>query len=407
MPAIQGRSVVGVGRRDSSANVLLMTDRGLLALDLRHGRSAQPKHERLRLHLIKAILAGDLRAGDPLPSENTFVEQLGVARNTVRQAITSLQEEGLVRRVQGKGTFVESNVRSKLKHGQDIFALVVLETREGFYPSLLHGFESAAVDIHYQTLVCSTGNDVGRQADIFLQLLDKEVGGIAINPTSQPLTPAHQIRQLQKQGVPVILLHRSVEGVSAPLLSIPFREVGRVAGQALAERGHRRVVLLDSLWTPIAPVLLEGFNAGLRTGGCERPGEHVFTTASAALHEEEVLAALRRTFARPDRPTAAFATTDSLAEMVYVLLPQLGVRVPDDVSLVGFGGAWRDGALMQRLTSVVVDEVGTGRQAVSLLHEMRRGDRPIDDNEVFVMELGLSGGQTLAPPPATTADKIG
>ena len=85
--------------------------------------------------------------------------------------------------------------------------------------------------------------------------------------------------------------------------------------------------------------------------------------------------------------------------MIYLLLPRLGFRVPEDVSLIGFGGAWREGALARRLTSVVVDEIATGRQAVELLHEMRCGDRPIDDNEEIVLQLGLSQGETLAAPP--------
>ena len=44
----------------------------------------------------------------------------------------------------------------------------------------------------------------------------------------------------------------------------------------------------------------------------------------------------------------------------------------------------------------MVDEIATGRQAVALLHEMRRGDRPIDDNEEIVLPLALSQGETLA-----------
>jgi len=50
------------------------------------------------------------------------------------------------------------------------------------------------------------------------------------------------------------------------------------------------------------------------------------------------------------------------------------------------------------LTSVVVDEIATGRQAASLLHEMRRGERAIDDNTEIVMELSLSEGETLGTP---------
>jgi GntR family transcriptional regulator, arabinose operon transcriptional repressor len=79
-------------------------------------------------------------------------------------------------------------------------------------------------------------------------------------------------------------------------------------------------------------------------------------------------------------------------------LPRLGLRVPEDVSLLGFGGAWREGALMQKLASVVVDEIALGQQAASLLHEMRRGDRPIDDSTEIIMDVILSEGETLGMP---------
>ena len=56
------------------------------------------------------------------------------------------------------------------------------------------------------------------------------------------------------------------------------------------------------------------------------------------------------------------------------------------------------GAMERRLASVVIDEVVTGTQAVSLLYEMRRGERPIEDNSEIVLELGISEGTTVAAP---------
>src|SRR3990172_8598543 len=168
-------------------------DKGLLRLDLRDERSGRAKHERLREHFINELIAGRLKPGQAIPSETHMIESLGVARMTVRQAMGSLEKEGLIRRVQGKGTFVEDDAQLKLRRGQDIFALVVQETRGGYYPSLLHGFETAAGDIHYQTLVCSTDDDVGQQGNVILQLLDKKVGGVAINPSSLWTTPAFQV----------------------------------------------------------------------------------------------------------------------------------------------------------------------------------------------------------------------
>jgi GntR family transcriptional regulator, arabinose operon transcriptional repressor len=125
----------------------------LLDLDLRQESSAEPKRERLKNHFVNEIVAGRLRPGQMLPSDRCLEKILGIARMTVSQAMASLEIDGLIRRVPGKGTFVEDDVQRKLPRGLDIFALVVLETHRGFYPSLLHGFEAAAGEIHHQTII--------------------------------------------------------------------------------------------------------------------------------------------------------------------------------------------------------------------------------------------------------------
>lgn len=371
----------------------------LLRLDLKRDRSGQTKYERLKKHLVDQMISGRLKPGQALPCERHLVETLGVARMTIRQAMASLENEGLIRRVQGKGTFIESDVRRKLQRGQDIFALVVPHTRGGFWPSLLHGFETAAGEINHQAIICSTDNDVERQGNFVLQLVDKEVGGVLIVPTSPAVTPAFQVRQLQKHRIPVVFGHRRVEGISAPLLAIPFHGVGHLAGTVLAEHGHRRVVFFTSRPSPSGQAYEDGFREAMRAAGGDVSVESVHVDVPV-LEEEPVLTALQELFAKPNPPTAIFATFDSLSEMIYVLLPRLGLRVPEDVSVVGVGGAWREGVLAQRLTSVVIDEVTTGRKAISLLHEMRLGDRPIDDNEEIVLHPDLSEGQTVAKPAA-------
>ena len=88
---------------------------------------------------------------------------------------------------------------------------------------------------------------------------------------------------------------------------------------------------------------------------------------------------------------------DTMAEMILLKLNRMGVRVPEDISLLGFGGTWRQTPTMQELTSVAVDEVEIGRRAVELLSEMRQGVRPLDDEEEIVMPLSLTDGRTLGP----------
>ena len=374
-------------------------EKQLLSLDLRHDSSGRSKHERLRDHLVNEMVAGRLKPGQMIPSQRQLVEMLRVAPMTVRQAMASLENEGLIRRVQGKGTFIEDDARQKLQHGLDIFALIAPQTHGGFYPSLLHGFETAAGQLHHQAIICSTDNNIDRQANIILQLFDKKVGGVAIVPTTEPPTPAFQIKQLQERGIPVVLCHRPIEGITAPLLTLPFRKVARLAGKTLIEHGHQRLVFFSYGRTAPADAFEKGLQEALRAGNGDGSVESVYIGGHAFLVKEEMVwTALQQVFAKPTPPTAIFTSFDSLAEVIYMLLPRLGLRVPEDVSLLGFGGAWREGVLAKRLTSVVIDEIATGRQAVTLLHEMRRGDRAIDDKEEFVLELGLSEGETLAVP---------
>lgn len=360
--------------------------------------AGRAKHERLRDHVVNEMRVGGLMPGQVLPSERQMVEALGVAHMTIRQAMACLESEGLIRRVQGKGTFVENDVRRKLLRGQDIFALVTPEMRTGFYPSLIQGFETAASSVRHQTMICITGDDVVRQSDIILQLLDKEVGGVAIVPTIGQPTPSYQIRQLQTRGIPVVFCHRRAEGAAGPLLSIPIRDIGRIGGKALVEHGHRRVAFVCPIGGGAVGLnFTEGLRETLRAVGGELPEELVCQPPLLQRCEDDILPSLKRWFSLPNPPTAIFTTFDPWAEMLYLLLLRMGLRVPEDVSLVGFGGALREGALAQRLTSVVVDEVATGRQAASMLHEMRRGERPIDDNTERVMPLSLYEGKTLGP----------
>lgn len=374
---------------------------GIERLDLGSVAAGQPKHERLRDFLAAQIAAGRLRPGDALPTELQLAEQLGIARSTVRQAMAALDRDNLVCRVHGKGTFVHEQARLQPQRGLDLFALLLPETQTAFFPSLQRSFEEAAAATHNQMLVCCTDNDVDKQGNIVLQLLDKQVGGVAIVPAvPPPPTPVYQIRQLQRNGIPVVFCLRRVEGCAAPLLAIPFQQVGQMAGEALIRHGHRRVGYFGGKLSPVSQIYESALRSTLESHGGSLPENHLHHVKGGrfdpAVAEAEILESLQLMLAGPSPITAIFATFDSIAELIYLLLTRLGVRVPDDVSLVGFGGAVRQGAIQHLLTSITVDEIQIGREAAELLHRMRRGELPLEADIVHVMPISLSDGQTLA-----------
>jgi DNA-binding LacI/PurR family transcriptional regulator len=92
-----------------------------------------------------------------------------------------------------------------------------------------------------------------------------------------------------------------------------------------------------------------------------------------------------------------FCSFDSEAEMLYLLFNRMGIKVPEQMSLVSFGGSWREGAILRRLTSVTVNEEEIGRRSVQLLNEMRCHKRPLGDTTEITLPLRLNEGETLGP----------
>ncbi len=365
-------------------------------LTARIDEAGQPKHEQLRDYLVAQVESGQLGAGDALPSENRLAESLGIARSTVRQALAALERSGIIRRIHGKGTYIHEQARQRLKKGQDLFALIVPETSAGFYPTLQMSFEAAAASRNNQVIVCNSNNEIDKQGNSILQLMDLHVAGVAIVPTTTPETPAFHIRQLHERGIPVVCCSRPVSGVQTPLLSIPFEKIGEQAGALIREAGHRRVAFFTGSDSSAGRAYHFGFVKALGTR------VHVETylgknyTPDIHLQEESITNELERLFQSESPPTAIFSTFDSLTELIYVLLNRMGLRVPEDVSLVSFGGSRRHGAIASRLTAITIDDVKMGQDAIELLEQMRTGTLPLDSNETRELPLGISDGRTLS-----------
>jgi GntR family transcriptional regulator, arabinose operon transcriptional repressor len=361
-----------------------------------------PKHERLRAYLLKELSEGRLKPGDALPTELSLATSAEVSRNTVRHALAELERSGLIRRVRGSGTFVHESAMERLKSGLDVFALVIPDTRSGFYPSLQRGFHTCSVERHNQVIVCDTDNDPFRQADALLQLIDKRVAGVAIVPTTVPSTPAHQLRPLHERGIPIVFCHRRVEGIHAPLVSFSALEAGKLAGRAMLEKGHRRAAFFAFQRAGLGVQFERGLRDALDEGRGQLPAKFVCYDDAPRVtmeHEQFLKTNLHRLLQSEASPTVIFCTFDSEAEMVYLLLNQMGVKVPEEISLISFGGTWRDGALARRLSAVTVDEEELGRNAARLLDEMRRREKPLNDATEIIMPLSWSQGETLGEGP--------
>lgn len=360
------------------------------------------KHQQLRSQLLGQIAAGAFRPGDVLPSEHQLAELMSVSRTTVRQTLGDMEREGLVRRVQGKGTFVSERTTEQPIVSTASLALIIPEVASGYYPTLVSGFERAAHEVGRPIVVCNTYNDVDKQANHIMRLIDQRSAGVLLRPSTANVTPAYQVRQLQEAEIPVVLLHRGVPDVEAPVIELPCEEIGRRAGRLIVEAGHRRVAYVASHRYAASELYECGFRAVLREAGLDLPDRMVIYGEMTRSDAEDFQAyelfleqQLDRLMNEPDRPTALFMSFDATAEIMYLIAGRKGIRVPEDLSFVSFGGAERKGALTRKLTAITVDEEQAAFQAVEMLVQMTTGRRPIRGQEIMPMSLGLSKGQSL------------
>lgn len=366
-----------------------------------------PKYEQLKHLLIGQLRSGRLVVGDYLPPEADLAQMLGIARNTVRRALSELESQHLVRRVRGRGTMICGDLDSRKQARSNLYALVLPHVAVGMYTALQGGFGSKVTSQSGQMIVCNTEQDVGKQSDAILRLADQGVAGIVVVPVSQALTPPHHFRFLNSLQVPLVFCHRRVPEVRSPMVAFSGTEVGRLAGQHLVEAGHRRVAYFATHRSEMSMCYEESLRKSVEAVGGELLPEHVHYgqwsqgRKASPQQVDDVRAALEKLFASKHRPTAIMASYDTEAVLVHFLLSQMGVRVPDDLSLIGFGGTDRqDAVAAMKLTSVVVDEERLGEIAGSILGEMITGERELDDNSEIFVRLAISKGETVAPPSA-------
>lgn len=354
-------------------------------------RLASTKRDRLTQHLLDEVTSGRLSSAEPLPSENVLASTFGVCRNTVRRAFEDLEKQGIIRRIRGKGTFLKRAPASSSRPTQlALYALILPELRRSLYPSLIRGFGQAAGEMTRQVMVCQSGNDIYKQADIILQVMDNKVEGVAMVPTTLPATPAYHVRQLQQSGIAVVFCHRGIPEVQAPCVTWDWQEVGRLAAQTLLSYGHKRIGMITPMRYRVPEAYWRGIQEAMLSAGEELPDDNLDMGAS-----ENVKAALEKMLSRSPKITALFCNDEQCAEELYLWALDQGLRVPGDLSIICAGDAAREGAIARRLACVSIDESQLGQKAAELLQEITSGMRGMQDAENVHVPLSVSEGETI------------
>jgi LacI family transcriptional regulator len=212
-------------------------------------------------------------------------------------------------------------------------------------------------------------------------LLARRVDGLIL-ASSQTPDRLELFEQLRTRKVPLVLIDRPIEGVRASFVGVDNEAVGRLATTHLIERGCRRIAHLRGPKIGLADKRLNGYLASLKKSKLASPVGYV---VDAGFQDHTGYLAMKQLLTVSPRPDGVFCYNDPVAIGAMKALREAGIRVPEDVAVVGAGNVHYSDALAVPLTTIDQKTCEIGARAAELLLEQIGSKRLVRAEKVLIV----------------------
>jgi LacI family transcriptional regulator len=244
--------------------------------------------------------------------------------------------------------------------------------------------ELALAERGYGTLFATSNNSFAEEARVVEMVRSRQVDGILIYPARH--RDLEHLRPLRRANYPIVLLiadpDAGLDGVS-----VNDRSGGLQGTRYLIRRGHRRIGFLDASSRNGNLEKLEGYQQALRDNGI--PPDPALVVETNGDYSQHGYFALDAMMAMPDRPTAVMADNDSIAIGALQWCHKHGVRVPDDLAIMGFDNIPFSEYAQPPLSTVNYDVGAVSRMAVDRLMRLIGAGDQLPDPRVTLIDPEL------------------
>ncbi len=257
--------------------------------------------------------------------------------------------------------------------------------------AVLEGIFTASAEAGFNvTLFTEPWSDAEQSAAPFR---DRRTDGVVV---VAPLSDSDMAEGLAALGMPVVVVSAPCHDIGLPSVDVDNEKGARLAAEHLLSLGHTRIahVMGSENQSSVAP-RRQGFLNALSDAGVTVPPHYLVSSAySLSLSYESA----RRLLEMPDRPTAVFGGNDFIALSTLRAANDLGLRVPEDLSIVGFDDIQACSLVQPPLTTIRQPLSEMGQRAVRLLAAKINHEPVADTTEVYEPSL-IVRGSTASPPP--------
>jgi DNA-binding LacI/PurR family transcriptional regulator len=255
--------------------------------------------------------------------------------------------------------------RTLITGRSNLIGLVVSNITNPFYPEVIEAIVATAADHDYNVILCNTQESLKLQTAYLELLIEHQVDGAIL--TSSLLDTEGLLAQVATDRIPLVMVNRTVDGLRVDSVHIDNAGAGRLVARHLVDLGHSAIAFVGGVEaTSTDRARLTGLRTEMDALGVALPDEYV-------VHHEFTRSSgydlTKRLLALPERPTALFCADDLIALGAMDALFDAGLRVPEDVSVVGVDDVPAASLRQVALTTVRQPTAEMGRRAVQLLLE--------------------------------------
>ncbi|SDH76543.1 transcriptional regulator, LacI family [Alteribacillus persepolensis] len=270
---------------------------------------------------------------------------------------------------------------------------VVPDITSAFFSEVLRGIEHTAIREGYQVILGDTENSVERENDYINLLLQKQVDGMLL------LTARLEKEKLEElaEHFPIVLACEYIDGLNVPTVSIDNISAARKATEHLIKLGHERVAHICG---PMNVILgrdrLRGFRQAMMSHDLDVDPSYIQEGGNESL--ESGYNQMMKLLALETPPTGVFVYNDEMAMGAMKAVKNSGLRIPEDIAIVGFDNLKMASVVEPHLTSIDQPKYKIGQKAMSIL--IQKINKEKITKQSFVMKDHLfirqsCGGQSF------------
>lgn len=334
----------------------------------------QAKYYKLMEYIKEEIIMGRIKPGEQIPSENILCEEHSLSRHTARKAISMLANEGYLYTEHGRGTYCLD--RKKLRRDSKNIGVITTYISEYIFPKVIQGIDRVLSGNGYSIILKNTVNSTGMEANCLEDVLGKNVEGLIIEPTKSALF-SNNLRfyeALDKHHIPYIFIHgnyQQLEGKSQVVLDDAQGTFSVV--EYLAKLGHKNIVGIFKADDIQGINRHKGFAKGLNEAGLLYDPDNIVWYHTED-REVKPFTVIRQMVESKKMIDAIVCYNDEVAYKIIEKLGQIGVRVPEDISVTGFDDSYFSNSCFVKITTVSHPKDLLGEEAAKILLQMLKDD---------------------------------